>query len=137
MTNTTIYNAVNMPATAGVLNASPTKTVLQTGTTAVVLNVQLKGGTEDYNRGEQFRLYYAVSPFSLTADATLPFQFPTAVGILEVKFPAGGQTTARIDTTGCILNNGGNLYTWYDCPPSTPSGTGTVGNITVTSVELP
>lgn len=137
MTNTTIYNAVNMPATTADLNKSPTKTVLQTGTTAVVLNVQLKGGTEDYNRSEMFRLYYAISPFSLTADATLPFQFPTAVGMLEVKFPSGGQTSARVDTTGCLLNNGGNLYTWYDCPPSTPSNTGTVGTITVTSVELP
>lgn len=134
MTNTTVYNAVALGTTAEVRGGSPTKTTLQIGTTAVVLNVKIVSG-DNQNQSDQVELFYAISPFSLTADATLiPLLHPQA-GFLRIKPNQAGSGEAY-DTTGVIVNNGGYLYTWFNSPALAQSGVGSP-TITVTAVELP
>ena len=128
MTNTTIYNAVALGTTAEVVAGSPTKTTLATGTTAVVLNVQIVKGSGN-NQSDAVELFYAITPFNLTADATLIPKLRPLAGILRV-FP--GQAADAFDSTGIIVNNGGYLYTWFNSPALGGSPT-----ITLVSVELP
>ena len=137
MTNTTIYNAVALGTTAELFNASPTKTVLQTGTTAVILNAKIVNGnnsnTSQGMRGQsnKVEIRYAISPLVLTADATLPDLLKPIAGRLEVNVDRSS-AGVTIDTTGLIANNGGNLYTWFNSPALSAGAT-----ITLTSVELP
>jgi len=134
MTNTTVYSAVSLGTTAEVRSGSPTKTTLQTGTTAVVLNVKIVSG-DNQNQSDQVELFYAISPFNLTADATLiPLLRPQA-GFLRINPNRAGSGEAY-DTTGVIVNNGGYLYTWFNSPALAQSGVGSP-TITVTAVELP
>jgi len=128
MTNTTIYNAVALGTTAEVVGGSPTKTTLAVGTTAVVLNLQVVKGNGD-NQSDAVELFYAISPFNLTADATLIPKLRPMAGLIRL-FP--GQSADAYDTTGVIVNNGGYLYTWFNSPALGGSPT-----ITLVSVELP
>ena len=134
MTNTTIYNAVSLGTTGEVRGGSPTKTTLQTGTTGLMLNVKIVSG-DNQNQSDEVELYYAVSPFNLTADATLIPKLHPQAGILRIKPNQLGSGEAY-DTTGVIANNGGYLYTWFNSPPLAASGVGTP-TITLVSVELP
>lgn len=131
MTNTTIYNAVALGTTTELRNQSITKTTLQTGTTSLVLNVKFVAG-DSQNQSDEVELYYCVSPFNLTADATLIPKLHPQAGVLRVKQSQLGAGEAY-DTTGVIYNNGGYLYTWFNSPAFN-SGTPT---ITLVSVELP
>lgn len=134
MTNTTIYNAVSLGTTSEIRGGSPTKTTLQTGTTAVVLNVKIVSG-DNQNQSDEVELYYAISPFSLTADATLIPKLHPQAGLLRIKPNQNGSGEAY-DTTGVIFNNGGYLYTWFNSPALAQSGTGSP-TISVTAVETP
>jgi hypothetical protein len=134
MTNTTIYNAVSLGTTSEIRGGSPTKTTLQTGTTGLVLNLKIVSG-DNQNQSDAVELYYAVSPFNLTADATLIPKLRPQAGILRVFANQAGSGEAY-DTTGVIFNNGGYLYTWFNSPAMAQSGSGTP-TITLTSVEQP
>jgi hypothetical protein len=137
MTITTIYNAVALGTTSEASNGSPTKTVLQAGTTAVILNAKLTNGdntnksTGIPGQSTMLDVRYAIAPFALTADTSLPSLLKNSAGKLElhVDRSSGGVT---IDNTGLIANNGGNLYTWFNSPALSAGAT-----ITLTSVELP
>ena len=131
MTITTINNATALGTTTDLTTQQPTKTILQNGTTAVILNSQIVTSSAFVNKSNRVRLWYAISPFSLTADTTLPLFLTPTADYLDLIVGAGASTT--IDTSGVIANNGGFLYTWYDSP-ALGSGSPT---ITVTSVELP
>jgi hypothetical protein len=134
MTNTTIYNAVSLGTTAEVRGGSPTKTTLQAGTTSLVINVQIVSG-DNQNQSDQVEVYYAVSPFNLTADATLIPKLRPQAGLLRIK-PNQSGSGESYDTTGIIFNNGGYLYTWFNSPAMAQSGAGTP-TITLISVEQP
>jgi len=137
MTNTTILNGVALGTTAELYNASPTKTVLQAGTTAVILNAQITNGNNTNNstgipgQSDMVDIRYAICPFILTADALLPSKIKNTAGRLEIHVDrsSGGVV---IDNTGLIANNGGNLYTWFNSPALSAGAA-----ITLTSVELP
>jgi hypothetical protein len=120
MTNTTIYNAVALGTTAEVRGGSPTKTTLQAGTTSLVINVQIVSG-DNQNQSDQVEVYYAVSPFNLTADATLIPKLRPQAGLLRIK-PNQSGSGESYDTTGIIFNNGGYLYTWFNSPAMAQSG---------------
>jgi hypothetical protein len=135
MTITTITNAANLGTTTSLSGQSITKTTLQAGTTGVIVNVKLVQGPEAQNQSQMVRVFYAILPFNLTADATLPPTLNPTVGLLEIKCSRMGGGTV-IDTTGLVGNNGGFLYTWFESPALSPSG-GAAGTITITSVELP
>ena len=128
MTNTTIYNAVALGTTAEVVGGSPTKTTLAVGTTAVVLNLQVVKGSGD-NQSDAVELFHAISPFNLTADATLVPKLRPMAGLIRVL---AGQADDAYDSTCIIVNNGGYLYTWFNSPALGGSPT-----ITLVSVELP
>jgi hypothetical protein len=134
MTNTTILNAVSLGTTSEIRGGSPTKTTLQSGTTAVILNAQIVTG-DNQNQSDQVEIYYTVSPFNLTADATLIPKLHPQAGVLRIK-PFNGGSGEAYDTTGAIINNGGYLYTWFNSPALAQSGVGSP-TITLTSVELP
>lgn len=134
MTITTIWNAVALGTTTELIGNTPTKTTLATGTTAVILNTKLVPG-DGNNQSDMVRIYYAVSPFSLTADATLPFNLKPQCGVLELKTQKKS-AGAIYETSGVIANNGGFLYTWFDSPALSVAG-GSTPSITLTSVELP
>ena len=91
MTNTTIYNAVALGTTAELFNASPTKTVLQTGTTAIILNAKIVNGdntnTSQGKTGQSSKveIRYAISPLALTANTTLPDLLKPIAGRLDRK----------------------------------------------------
>ena len=134
MTITTIYNAVALGTTTTLRGNTPTQTILQTGTTALMLNVKIVSG-DNQNQSQEVELFYAVSPFNLTADATLIPKLHPQAGILRIKQNQLGAGEAY-DTTGVIANNGGYLYTWFNSPALAQSGVG-LPTITLTSVELP
>jgi hypothetical protein len=130
MTLTTIYHAVSLGNTTDLINNSPTKVTLATGTTSVILNMRVINGTNSV-QGDLVELCYAIVPFNLTADATLPDQLKPLAGSLTVQSSRQGLTPAII-ATGVIANNGGYLYTWFNSP-----ALGAGATITVVSVELP
>ena len=134
MTNTTIYNAVSLGTTSEVIGGSPTKTTLQATTTLLTLNVKVISG-DNQNQSDQVELYYAVSPFNLTADSTLIAKLKPQAGILRLNPNRAGSGEA-FETTGVIFNNGGFLYTWFNSPAMAQSGTGSP-SITLVSVEQP
>lgn len=130
MTLTTIYNAIPLGTTAEIRNGTPTKVTLATGTTGVILNLRVVNGTND-NQSDEVELCYAVVPFNLTADATLPDQLRPLAGSLTVKSSRQGLTPTST-ATGIIANNGGYLYVWFNSP-----ALGIGATITLVSVELP
>lgn len=141
MTNTVIYNGVTLGTTAEQTTAQPTKTVMQVGTIKVVLNVEINLNGSVIEPSDEVRLYYAIHPTAFTADSTLPSSLIGQYEYLSIRL--GGNRAKVCKSTGLryfelLANNGGNLYTWYDCPAlqRLSPGVGTAPTITLTSVEL-
>jgi hypothetical protein len=134
MTNTTIYNAVSLGTTAEIRGGSPAKTTLVAGTTSLIVNAKVVSG-DNQNQSDCVELFYAVSPYNLTADSTLIAKLRPQAGLLRM-FPNQAGAGETYNTTGVLVNNGGYLYTWFNSPALAQSGTGSP-SITVTSVELP
>ena len=135
MTITNITSSTNLGTTAEIKTGAPTLTALQTGTTTVLLNAKVTTGSNVLNSSDEITVYYAISPYTYTADATLPFNLMNTFGMLRVKLRNAGNSI-RAEVTGPIANNGGNLYTWFDSPALAPVGD-TAATLTITSVELP
>jgi hypothetical protein len=119
----------------------------------VILNVQISQYTEEFssNAGasvprHSVRVGFAILPFTLTADSTLPNALSQAINWIEIKL-IPGILTAQCFTScsylngvdkynpGVLANNGGNLYTWFESPPLSPVNN-TPPTITITSVEF-
>lgn len=152
-TITTITNAANLGGNTSITVGSPTKTTLAGATQWVVLNAQISAYTEQFssNAGSSVarptvKLWYAISPFTLTADKTLPSTLGQEARFLEIRLLPNGtgvvcRSTGSLlngsdDTnSGVLANNGGLLYTWFESPPLSPINN-TPPTITITSVEF-
>ena len=157
-TITTITNAANLGGNASIAVGSPTKTVLQAGTLYVDLCAQitLPKDFAPSNLGSSIqrpsvKVWYAIVPYSLTADTTLPYTLMQAAGYIECKIPMVPTTSSVTklssqaglgiagypdgSITRCLFNCGGNLYTWFESPPLSIA-LNTPPTITLTSVEF-
>lgn len=134
MTNTTVYNAVALGTTAEIRGGSPTKTTLQSGTTEVMLNLKIVSG-DNADQCDKVELYYAISPFSLTADGTLVNKLLPQADILRLNPNRAGSGEAYA-CSPVLFNNGGYLYTWFNSPALAESGVGSP-TITLVAVEQP
>jgi hypothetical protein len=155
-TVTTITNAANLGGNTTITVGSPTKTVLQGATQWVILNVQISQWTEEAaaNLGSSvprpsIRVGYAISPFTLTADATLPQTLASCAKYLDIRMLPNilnGHVVSTADilsgfdinNPGVLANNGGatgGLYTWFESPPLSVINN-TPPTITITSVEF-
>ena len=114
MTITDIYTSSAIGATDAV-NVSPVKTTLSATTTAVVINAQLTLGKSQPGRSNSPRLYYAVSPFSVTA-ANARATFRPVAAFLDLVPAPDSSSASTVMQTDPIFNNGGYLYTWIDTP---------------------
>lgn len=140
MTNTVIYNAVSLGTTAEQRTAQPTKTVLQTGTLRIILNVEIALNGSVVEPSDEVRVYYAIHPTAFTADGTLPTSLNRQYDYLVVKLGSQAKVcvSTGLENGDVLINNGGNLYTWYDSPAlqRLSPGVGSAPTITLTSVEL-
>jgi len=102
----------------------PVKTTLGANTAAVALNLQYTNGASVGDYMEAPRVFYAVSPFSVTAAQAVTQMLPVAESfdIVPARLPRG-VTTQRSDL---IVNTGGFLYTWFETPKMPDAATVTL-----------
>lgn len=111
MTETIIINAVTPSAGYGV---NPTKTTLQTTSTAFSVGVSATNGNSSGNAQSTIRVYIANCPFSITA-AQAPSQLKKEAAILEVK-PHESPNGTTIENSSLLARKGGYVYVWLEIP---------------------
>lgn len=129
MTTTTQHTAVAV-GTAGAAGQDPQKLTLQAGTTGVMLIATLTNGNSALKSNESVKVFFATSPDSITAAASVD-QLALCAETLIVK-PDSRPNKAKTSKSEFELNAGGYLYSWLEWGAQDAAGA-----ITVKVTEFP
>jgi hypothetical protein len=108
----------------------PQKITIQATTTAFVVAATLTNGAAGYDQGNRPSIWFATSPFSITAAAAIVQMRNTARYLELVPAPTAG--TALSKDSGLQSVAGSYIYIWCDIPT-----VATAQTLDISVVELP
>jgi hypothetical protein len=129
MTITVTQNAVTVGAVSAT-GQSPSKTTLQTGTTAFSFSARLTTGNSPLKTPDGVKLYYASCPYDITAAAAVTELARNAESL--TIYANAEANKSFVSTSELSVNVGGYVYAWLEWGKQDANAT-----VTVSLVELP
>lgn len=129
MTITVTQNAVTVGAVSAT-GQSPSKTTLQTGTTAFAFSARLTTGNSPLKTPDGVKLYYASCPYDITAAAAVTELARNAESL--TIYANAEANKSFVSTSELSVNVGGYVYAWLEWGKQDANAT-----VTVSLVELP
>jgi len=129
MTITVTQNAVTVGAVSAT-GQSPSKTTLQTGTTAFSFSARLTTGNSPLKTPDGVKLYYASCPYDITAAAAVTELARNAESL--TIYANAEANKSFVSTSELSVNVGSYVYAWLEWGKQDANAT-----VTVSLVELP
>lgn len=129
MTITVTQNAVTVGAVSAT-GQSPSKTTLQTGTTAFSFSARLTTGNSPLKTPDGVKLYYASCPYDITAAAAVTELARNAESL--TIYANAEANKSFVSTSELSVNVGGYVYAWLEWGKQDANAT-----VTVSLIELP